>query len=193
MITSLQGHEGEVTDQKEMLTIATGFYKTLFGYEAKPNIHLKSSFWNDEEKLSEEENTMLSSPLSEEEIRTAIFDSYADGAPGPDGFPFLFYQRFWDLIKNDFMALVKDFEEGRLDINRLNYVMLILIPKETDDIEMRKFKPIALINCSFKNFRKALNNRLIKIIDRLISTNQTAFIQGRYILESVVAAHEIIH
>ena len=52
MITSLQGHEGEVTDQKEMLTIATGFYKTLFGYEAKPNIHLKSSFWNDEEKLS---------------------------------------------------------------------------------------------------------------------------------------------
>ena len=106
-----------------MLNIATDFYKTLFGYEAKPNIHLKSSFWNDEEKLSEEENTMLSSPLSEEEIRTAIFDSYADGAPGPDGFPFLFYQRFWDLIKNDFMALVKDFEEGRLDINRLNYVM----------------------------------------------------------------------
>ena len=193
MITSLQGPEGEVTDQKEMLTIATNFYKTLFGYEAKPNIHLKSSFWNDEEKLSEEENTMLSSPLSEEEIRTAIFDSYADGAPGPDGFPFLFYQRFWDLIKNDFMALVKDFEEGRLDINRLNYVMLILTPKEIDAIEMRKFKPIALINCSFKIFSKALNNRLIKIIDRLISPNQTAFIQGRYILESVVAAHEIIH
>ena len=193
MITSLQGHEGEVTDQKEMLTIATGFYKTLFGYEAKPNIHLKSSFWNDEEKLSKEENTMLSSPLSEEEIRTAIFDSYADGAPGPDGFPFLFYQRFWDLIKNDFMALVKDFEEGRLDINRLNYVMLILIPKEAYATEMRKFRPIALINCSFKIFSKALNNRLIKIIDMLISPNQTAFIQGRYILESVVAAHEIIH
>ena len=91
------------------------------------------------------------------------------------------------------MALVKDFEEGRLDINRLNYVMLILIPKEADATEMRKFRPIALINCSFKIFSKALNNRLIKIIDRLISPNQTAFIQGRYILESVVAAHEIIH
>ena len=139
------------------------------------------------------ENNMLSSPLSEEEIRTAIFDSYADGAPGPDGFPFLFYQRFWDLIKNDFMALVKDFEKGRLDINRLNYVMLILIPKEAYATEMRKFRPIALINCSFKIFSKALNNRLIKIVDRLISPNQTAFIQGRYILESVVAAHEIIH
>ena len=44
MITSLQGPEGEVTDQKEMLNIATDFYKTLFGYEAKPNIHLKAPF-----------------------------------------------------------------------------------------------------------------------------------------------------
>jgi hypothetical protein len=34
---------------------------------------------------------------------------------------------------------------------------------------------------------------LIKIIDRLISPNQTAIIKGRYILESVVAAHEIIY
>ena len=30
MITSFQGPEGEVTDQKEMLNIATDFYKTLF-------------------------------------------------------------------------------------------------------------------------------------------------------------------
>jgi hypothetical protein len=32
-----------------------------------------------------------------------------------------------------------------------------------------------------------------KLADRLISTNQSAFIRGRYILESVVTAHEIIH
>ena len=38
-----------------------------------------------------------------------------------------------------------------------------------------------------------LNNRLVVVADRLIASNQTAFIKGRYILESVVAAHEIIH
>ena len=42
-------------------------------------------------------------------------------------------------------------------------------------------------------FGKALNNRLLRVADRLISKNQTAFIKGRFILESVVAAHEIIH
>jgi hypothetical protein len=38
-----------------------------------------------------------------------------------------------------------------------------------------------------------LNNRLITVADRLISSNQTTFIKGRYILDNIVAAHEIIH
>lgn len=29
--------------------------------------------------------------------------------------------------------------------------------------------------------------------DRLIATNQSSFIRGRYILESVVVAHELVH
>lgn len=88
---------------------------------------------------------------------------------------------------------MRAFERDELDMNRLNYVMLTLIPKEANATDLRKFRPIALINCSFKIFSKALNNRLVKICDRLITTNQSAFIKGRYILESVVAAHEIIH
>lgn len=33
---------------------------------------------------------MLESPFTEE-VRKAIFGSYADGAPRPDGLPFLFF------------------------------------------------------------------------------------------------------
>jgi hypothetical protein len=59
--------------------------------------------------------------------------------------------------------------------------------------DMRNFRPISLINCSFKIFSKVLTNRLSKVAQRLISSNQSAFIKGRYILESVVVAHEIVH
>jgi hypothetical protein len=38
-----------------------------------------------------DENEMLSKSFSEEEIREAVFSSYADGAPGPDGLSFMFY------------------------------------------------------------------------------------------------------
>jgi hypothetical protein len=71
--------------------------------------------------------------------------------------------------------------------------MITLIPKEPDAKVLKKFRPISLINCSFKIFSKLLNNRMIKVADRLVASNQTAFITGRFILESVVAAHKIIH
>ena len=35
---------------------------------------------------------------------------------GPYGFSFLFYQRFMGLIKNDFMALVREFESGEMNV-----------------------------------------------------------------------------
>ena len=43
-------------------------------------------------------NSLLEGIFSEEEIQKAVFGSYADGAPGPDGLSFLFYQQFWDVV-----------------------------------------------------------------------------------------------
>jgi hypothetical protein len=90
------------------------------------------------------------------------------------------------------MALVRKIEKGELSIDRLNYAMLILIPKEEGAKSLKKFIPISLINCSFKIFAKALNNMLEKICVRLLAPNQTTFVKGRFILESVISAHEII-
>jgi hypothetical protein len=71
--------------------------------------------------------------------------------------------------------------------------MITLIPKEDDAKEMSKFTPISLLNCVIKIFTKVITNSFALIIDRLISQQQSTFIKGRFILESVVSAHEIIH
>lgn len=110
----------------------------------------------------QEENISSEKPFLEEEIKEAIMGSYANGVPGPDGLSFLFYQTFWDLIKKDFMALVRDFEEGSLDIQRLNYA----ISKEPDAKDMKKFRPICLSNCSIKIFSKAMANRECLLRDK---------------------------
>jgi hypothetical protein len=109
------------------------------------------------------------------------------------GLSFLFFQSFWDIIKGDLFELFDDWYHDRLDIYRLNFAMITLIPKEDDAKEMRKFRPINLLNCVFKIFTKVITNRFSLLIDRLISQQQSAFIKGRFILESVVSAHEIIH
>ena len=49
-------------ENKGMLEIATNFYKKLFGYEQKPDIHLEDSFWEPDEMISIAENEMLDVP-----------------------------------------------------------------------------------------------------------------------------------
>jgi hypothetical protein len=85
------------------------------------------------------------------------------------------------------MAMVSGFEKREINIVRLNYAMIILLPKEDEARSLKKFRPISLINCNFKIFTKTLNNMLELISDRLLVPNQTAFMKDRYILESVVS------
>jgi hypothetical protein len=59
------------------------------------NIGLGEDFWAKDEMVSSEDNEMLEAEFFEEEIKRAIDGSDVEGAPGPDGFSFLFYQRFW--------------------------------------------------------------------------------------------------
>jgi hypothetical protein len=136
---------------------------------------------------------VLQASFSEKEVKEVIFSSYAEGAPDPDGLSFIFYQNFWDLIKNDFCRMVQAFQEGKLDLFRLNFSYLTLIPKVEDVMEMRNFRPISLLNYSFKIFNKLLTTGLENVCQRLVAKEQTAFIRGRYILKSVVIAHKIVH
>jgi hypothetical protein len=86
-----------------------------------------------------------------------------------------------------------EISRGSLELFRLNFAMLTLIPKVENACEMKKFRPISLLNCSFKMFSKLLTLRLEKVCHRIITKEQSAFIRGRYILESVVVAHEVVH
>lgn len=93
------------------------------------------------------------------------------------------------------MAMFKAFPHGNLDIYRLNFAMLTLIPKENDAKTIQKYRPISLANCIFKIFTKAMTNRLVTVADRLISGQQTAFIKVGIFWKVwfQVSTHEIIH
>lgn len=53
--------------------------------------------------------------------------------------------------------------------------------------------PISFLNCSFKIVLKVPTNTLVVILQRLIASKQFVFLKGRFILDSVVTAHEVLH
>ncbi|GKC30614.1 RNA-directed DNA polymerase, eukaryota [Tanacetum coccineum] len=60
-------------------------------------------------RLNSEQATSLETPITTDEIRSAVWACGENKSPGPDGFTFEFFRRFWDVIGPDFCLAVKWF------------------------------------------------------------------------------------
>jgi hypothetical protein len=70
---------------------------------------------------------------------------------------------------------------------------IILLPKVNEAEKIQQFRPIYLLNVCFKIFTKAATIRLNSVADHVVRPTQTAFMEGRYILDGVVTLHETVH
>jgi hypothetical protein len=126
-------------------------------------ISLYESQIDDIPQVSELENEMVVQPFSEEEVQKIVFQMDHNKTSGPDGFPVELYQACWDIIKNELMTLFMDFHLGYLPLYNLNFGTIILIPKCREAITIQQYKPICLLNISFKFFTKVATNRITKV------------------------------
>jgi hypothetical protein len=150
-------------------------------------------FWPVDLQVSKEDKLELVKPFSMEEIKEVVMEMKENSAPCPNGYGVVFFKKIWEFLKGDLMAMFIDFYNDKLDIKRLNYGVITLVPKLNEANNIKHFKPICLLNVDFKCFTKVLINRLILVAKKVISKNQIGFIEGRNILEGVVVLHEVLH
>lgn len=116
----------------------------------------------------------------------------ADSAPGPDGFPGLFYRTCWDIIANDLHAAVLEFFVGVPIPRAVSHALIVLLPKSDSPNIFADFRPISLCNFFNKIFTRILCMRLKPFLSGLISEEQTAFIPGRDISDNILLAQEVL-
>jgi len=73
-----------------------------------------------------------------------------------------------------------------------NASFITLIPKVDNTGSLHEYIPISLIGCMYKIISKALSNRLKHILPKIIDKSQSAFIEGRGLLDNVIVANEVI-
>nr|GEX73968.1 hydroxycinnamoyl-CoA quinate/shikimate transferase [Tanacetum cinerariifolium] len=126
--------------------------------------------------LTCDQQVELESDVSNEEIKRAVWDYGIDKSPGPDGFTFGFYRRFWNLIENDVYDAVKYFFTYVVIPKGCNSSFIALILKIPDANTVHDFRPISLIGSLYKVVAKILANRLVGVLGDIVNEVQSAFI-----------------
>ncbi|GKB26721.1 RNA-directed DNA polymerase, eukaryota [Tanacetum coccineum] len=143
-------------------------------------------------RLSSDQVEDLERSVSYDEVKSAIWDCGINKSPGPDGFTFEFFRKFWGLIDQDvFKAVLEFFDSGCIP-RGCNASFIALIPKIHDAKIVKDFRPISLIGSIYKIITKILANRLCFVLPSIISDVQSAFVSNRNILDGPFMLNELL-
>ena len=180
-----------VSNEDDVVVVASEYFQQLFTTTNPGTIEESLRYITT--KVTEEMNQRLTCLPPDEEIKEAPFAINPEKAPGPDVMTSLFYQRFWSTVGKDVCSMVRGFfETGELDA-RLNRTKICLIPKTDRPETMTEFRPISLCNVGYKIISKILSSRLKRILPKLISETQTAFVAERLNTYNIPVAQEMFH
>ncbi|WMV46111.1 hypothetical protein MTR67_039496 [Solanum verrucosum] len=182
--------QGKVTqDRGRIEGEIIAYYKNLY----RETHQWRPSYNNVEcPMLTEEEKMSLQGIFEDNEVLNCLKLCAADKAPGPDGYTMGFFIKCWDVLKKDIMDTFQNFYEQEVFEKSFNATFIALIPKKKGANELRDYRPISLIGSIYKILSKVLTERLKVVIDRLVDSQQMAFIKGRQIMDAVLIANEAV-
>ena len=90
------------------------------------------------------------------------------------------------------MGFFKDFHDQGRFVKSINASFLVLIPKKGGAEDLKDFRPISLVGSLYKLFAKVLANKLKKVVGKIDSKSQNAFVEERQILDASLIANEAI-
>lgn len=155
--------------------MAGAFYRKL--YTQEPRLLIGSVRWAFP-KLSRHTAWYLNRPVTEYEIRIAVQQLGKHKAPGPDGLPVEFFQRFWPVVGEAVTKFVSQVFQTGVVPAAMNESLITLIPKQQLPKSMSHFRPICLSNVIIKIISKLIANRLKPLMADLVGREQSSFIPG---------------
>ncbi|XP_017624602.1 uncharacterized protein LOC108468221 [Gossypium arboreum] len=143
--------------------------------------------------ISNSMNHLLLATYAEGEILEALKGMVLTKASGADGFPAIFYQKYWHIVGKETCEFCLDILNNGHSLEDINRTQLVLIPKTANPSNLKNYRPISLCTVIYKIIAKTVANRLQKVLDGCIDDAQSAFVPGRLISDNVLLAYEVLH
>ena len=107
-----------------------------------------------------------------------------DECPRNDGLTKEFYETFWQELKAPLLESIRhSYLIGKLTVSQNQAVIKLIEKKDRDKRFIKNWRPISLLNVDAKLISKALAERVKNVAPSLVSNNQIAYVNNRFIIE----------
>ena len=113
---------------------------------------------------------------------------------GSDGFSAEFFKFFYNDIKTFIKRAINEgYREGKLSVTQRQGLITCLPKGDKPKQFLKNWRPITLLNVIYKTASGCIAERIKSVLTKLISEDQTGFINGRYIGENTRLMYDILH
>jgi hypothetical protein len=186
-ITNQQGNKA--TDNKEIQSAFMDYFTGIFSSSNPTNI--TESMVGVANRVTPKMHDLLNRDFSAAEVSQVVHQLKGNSAP--DGLSAQFFQTYRDIISVDISNYALNILNNGGNPESLNDTYICLIPKNNHPSVPADFRPIALCNVMLKVVTKTIANRIKRILNDIISPNQSAFLPGRLITDNTLIAYETFH
>ena len=171
----------ELLDPKIIQSEIKSFYSKLYERRSEPECLAELNT----PKLSVDDQKLCEDKFTVTEFWDALFAMQNNKTPGNDGLTKEFYACFFNEIGKLLVETLNfSYENGEVSTSQIQAVITLTEEKDKDNRFIKNWRPISRINVDVKVASKALAERK-KVMHSLIHCDQTAYVKGRYISESV--------
>ena len=134
-------------------------------------------------------------PLAE--LEAALRGLPRGKAPGLDGIPYEFYQRFWPVLGPELAAVLQEAFTSQASPALPPSLMqgritLLYKGKGADRESPASYRPITLLNTDYKLAARTLASRLGPVLNQVVDATQTGFLPKRWVGDNVLGHLEEI-
>jgi hypothetical protein len=143
--------------------------------------------------LTEEESRECEGPITYEELVAALKRMKNNKSPGNDGYTAEFFKFFWiDLGHFLLRSINLGYSVNQMSSSQRRGTITCLPKTGKPRCYLKNWRPITLLNTSYKIAASCIAERIKQKLDNLIHEDQKGFIPGRFIGENTRLIYDII-
>jgi hypothetical protein len=185
------------TDQKTILKEQKKFYKTLYNSNNLDMGSEEADYFFDNQmipKIPKDMKARCEGLLLISECKQVVDNLNDNKTPGNDGICGEFYKTFWEDIANIFIDSINfSHTHGEMSTSQRQAVIILIPKKDKDQLLLKNWRPISLINVDCKIASKSIAKRLDEVLPTIIHFDQTGYVKGRNIRDAIRSIFDIMH